>query len=63
MKNEKVIRKFLDETEEMMISLSKAMICAGCSKIISVESRYSCDICGMMLCLDCRKCKTHKESL
>jgi hypothetical protein len=45
------------------IPLHKAMSCGGCDKLISVESKYTCSVCGRMLCKSCAAiygvCKDH----
>lgn len=41
--------------------MSKMMGCSGCSNNTTVESKFSCTTCGMMLCGECGdRCKTHK---
>jgi len=43
------------------VKLSQSLSCGGCNASTQIDSKYTCKVCGRMLCGNCGSyCKDHK---
>ena len=57
---DKRMHDILEEHKDSWIRLSKSISCGGCGETTTVESKYTCSVCGRMLCGACgRECRDH----
>ncbi len=58
------LREMLEDDTETYKRMAESMSCGGCGLIINVDSEYTCEHCGRMLCDRCGThwgvCKDHR---
>lgn len=57
-----IIDNILTDNKELWKDLSQTLGCGGCPTLIKVDTEYTCNVCGRMICENCKNlCKFHRK--